>query len=133
MSIWKRLRKTLSPAATVRAYYFDDSLRASLRAIALEESRTEEEVAADLLKFALGQQRMVTCSLDRWQNLSAREQQVAALICLDYTTRDIAQKLVISPETVKSHTHNILQKFSLRRKAELKQALAGWDFSAWEM
>jgi DNA-binding CsgD family transcriptional regulator len=39
--------------------------------------------------------------------------------------------LNISPETVKTHIKNALVKFNLRTKQELKQSLAGWDFSYW--
>ena len=48
------------------------------------------------------------------------------------TNRQIAARLVLSPETVKTHLRSVLHKFGLRSKAELRQALAGWDFSGWE-
>jgi DNA-binding CsgD family transcriptional regulator len=67
----------------------------------------------------------------RWYSLSPREQQVAALICLNYTSRQIAARLRISPETVKTHTRNLLSKFDLRTRVELRELLADWDFSAW--
>ncbi len=44
----------------------------------------------------------------RWTMLSQREQEVAVLICLGLTNREIAEKLFISPDTVKSHIKNIL-------------------------
>ena len=76
--------------------------------------------------------RRAEISLSRWRMLSPREQQVAALICLNYTGRQIAARLKISPETVKTHTRNLLNKFGLRTRTELRQVLADWDFSAWE-
>ena len=68
----------------------------------------------------------------RWQTLTPREQQVAALVCLNHTSRQIAALLVISPETVKTHVGNLLRKFGLPTRQELRQALAGWDFSEWK-
>ncbi len=57
---------------------------------------------------------------------------MAALLCLNYTNRQVAARLGLSPETVKTHTRNLLAKFQLRTRAELRRALADWDFSAWE-
>ena len=94
------------------------------------ERRPEEDVAADLLGFALVQRQAAEEDLARWRGLSPREQEVAALICFGLTNAEIAGQLVISIETVKSHVHNVLEKFGLRRKGDLRQELWGWDFSA---
>ena len=69
--------------------------------------------------------------MDRWQQLTPREQQVAALVCLNYTNHQIAARLSISPDTVKLHVHNLLAKFDLHRKADLRVALSDLDFSVW--
>ena len=68
----------------------------------------------------------------RWQSLSPREQDVAALACLGYTNRQIGAFLSISPETVKTHLRNALVKFNLRTRSELHMLLKDWDFSAWD-
>jgi len=68
----------------------------------------------------------------RWTALSQREQEVTALTCLGYTNREIAEKLVISPDTVKTHLKNILYKFDLHRKDDLRMLLIDWDFESWE-
>jgi DNA-binding NarL/FixJ family response regulator len=44
----------------------------------------------------------------------------------------MATRLVLSQETVKTHVRNVLQKFKLRNRSELRYALADWDFGAWE-
>jgi len=41
-------------------------------------------------------------------SLTPRERQVATMICLGLTNRDVARILCISPETVKSHASSIL-------------------------
>ena len=54
------------------------------------------------------------------------------MICLGYTSPQIAVRLGISRETVKSHAGNILSKGQLRNREELRALFAGWDFSAWK-
>ena len=68
----------------------------------------------------------------RWERLTPRERQVAALICQEnggksYTNPQIASNLGISRETVKIHVRNILYKFNLHSKVELRRTLSGWD------
>jgi len=57
---------------------------------------------------------------------------VAALTCLGYTNRQIAAKLKISPDTVKGYVRQVLVKFNLHGKNELRTLLSAWDFSDWE-
>lgn len=66
-----------------------------------------------------------------WQSLTPREQQVAALACLGYTNHQIADILVISVNTVRSHMRGILDKYRVASKAELRLILASWDFDDW--
>jgi len=51
--------------------------------------------------------------------LSVREIEVLGLIMLGYTNKDIAEKLFISFETVKSHRKNILMKTGAKNTAAL--------------
>ena len=94
-------------------------------------ARSTEAVASDLLTFALAQRRAAGENLACWRSLTPREQQIAALACMNYTNRQIAAHLFISPETVKTHMRNVLRKFDLHSKAELRQTLGDWDFSSW--
>ena len=102
-----------------------------LHLLAESERRAPEDIAANLLMSALEERHQAELNLARWRVLSPREQEVAALICLNCTNRQIAARLGISPETVKTHVRNLLGKFRLRTRAELRRALAEWDFSAW--
>ena len=68
---------------------------------------------------------------EHWDSLSHREQQVVALICLGYRNYQIAETLVIAPETVKTHLQNIFAKFNLRSSKELRLVLKEWDFAKW--
>jgi len=100
--------------------------------VAVEEQCPAEQVMVDFLSQGLARRQASQVYLECWRSLSPREQQVAALVCLNYTNRQIAVRLHISPETVKTHVHNLLSKFDLHAKAELSQLLADWDFSAWD-
>jgi DNA-binding CsgD family transcriptional regulator len=104
----------------------------SLQFIAERERLTPEEVANRILADALRDHQAQGENWQRWQSLTPREQEVIALICLNYTTRQIAAKLHISPETVKTHAEHILIKFDAPDRKNLRLMLSGWDFSGWD-
>jgi DNA-binding CsgD family transcriptional regulator len=62
-------------------------------------------------------------SPQRLQQLTRRERQVAALVCLRYTNRQIARQLCISPDTVRAHARSALGKLGLQGRAALRQRL----------
>lgn len=133
MYIWNRLLQALGYTHASRlSFQFDQKLLESLEEIAARERRQTSQVAADLLLDALVRRSVTDENLQRWYSLSPREQEIAALVRLNYTNRQIAARLAVSPETVKTHVRNMLRKFGLRSKAELRQALAEWDFNSWE-
>jgi len=132
MSLWQKLRKVLGMQGSKRAFELDQPLVEALRHLAEREHRPQDEVAVDLLSAALAQRQAAEVNLRVWQSLSSRQQQVTALICLNYTNRQIAARLVITTETVKSHVRNVLRKFNMHTKTELRQTLAEWDFSEWQ-
>ncbi len=104
----------------------------TLQRIARQEERTPEEVANQYLDDALRDLQSQEEHWRKWQSLTPREQEVAALICLHYTGRQIAAMLSISPETVKTHVEHILEKFDVTDRNALRRILNGWDFSQWE-
>ena len=104
----------------------------SLRFIAERERRTPEEVADRILIDAMRDNLAQEDNWQRWQSLTPREQEVAALVCLNYTTRQVAAKLHISPETVKTHAEHVLEKFDVPDRNILRLLLSGWDFSGWD-
>ena len=114
-----------------RRYTLDGPLVEYVEALAEHEQRPPEDVAVELMASGVAQRNLATDSFDRWLSLSQREQEVAALVCLGYTNRQIAARLVISPETVKSHIKRVLYKFDLHSKDELRMLMVDWDFSAW--
>jgi LuxR family maltose regulon positive regulatory protein len=77
-----------------------------LAAFDLEGSRSATAPASDLKPETL------------IEPLSKREIEVLQLIAEGLTNREIAQKLVISPGTVKVHTNNIYGKLSVRNRTQ---------------
>ncbi len=55
--------------------------------------------------------------------LTPREREVLQLIVAGQTNRQIADCLVVSPETVKTHVRHVLGKMGVNRKAELRALL----------
>ncbi len=104
----------------------------SLQFIAEQEQRSPEEIASRILDDALQNHLAQGENWQRWESLTPREQEIAALICLNYTTRQIASKLLISPATVKTHVEHLLFKFDVPDRAHLRLLLTEWDFSAWD-
>ena len=51
--------------------------------------------------------------------LSHRERQVLDLIAFEYSTKEIAKKLILSPHTVVTHRRNLLEKLGARNIAGL--------------
>jgi ATP/maltotriose-dependent transcriptional regulator MalT len=109
----------------------DEELIAVIKDVAKQQKRAEQEVMADFTKVGLNQFLAQHELEDRWASLSHREQQVVALICLGYRNYEIAQTLVIAPETVKTHLQRVFDKFHLRSSKELRLALKDWDFRDW--
>jgi DNA-binding CsgD family transcriptional regulator len=114
-----------------RYYELGGNLHLTLKDLAEQEGRTEEDLTADLLARGLSEYYSSDELWQKWEALSPREQEVAALTCLGFTNRQIASQLGISADTVKTHLRNVLAKFQLHSKSELRLAFAGWDFSAW--
>lgn len=104
----------------------------SLQNIAEHEQRTPEEIANKILEDALRGHQAQEIYWARWQTLSPREQEITALVCLNYTSRQIASRLGISPETVKTYVGRTLLKFGARDRTVLRIMLKEWDFSAWD-
>lgn len=132
MSIWKLicywigLRSDLGP----RYYKFSESTQVTLKILAAHEGRPSHKLAQDLIAAGLSQYYMVDELWKKWESLSARERDVAALICLGYANREICERLVIAQGTVKTHITNIFRKFQLSNRYELRNLLAERDFSA---
>jgi DNA-binding CsgD family transcriptional regulator len=90
MSIWQRLLNLIGsrPKSGSRTYEISESLQVTLATIAKHEGRPEDELLPDVLAAGLTQYVSKDKLWNKWQSLTAREQDVAALACLGYTNAD---------------------------------------------
>ena len=122
------LKYLLFPAQFVK---LDQSLSLALARLAEEEEQSLNAVGQKMLNFALQHRQEATKNLKTWKSLTPREKEITALACLSFTNKEIADQLIISPATVKTHLRNAKRKFGLRSKLELRKILSDWDFSQW--
>jgi DNA-binding CsgD family transcriptional regulator len=134
MSIWHRFLDWigLRPKSGSRTYEISESLQVTLSTIARHEGRPEHELLPDILAAGLSQYVTKDKLWNRWQSLSPREREVAALACLGHTNREIGKLLDISPETVKVRLQRVMMKYGVTSRSQLRMLLQEWDFSEWE-
>ena len=85
----------------------------------------EEEPAGAGEKQELPQTVPASRKEDCLASLSAKEREVAELICMGHSNRDIARLLYISEHTVKTHTKNIYPKLGVHSRLELAALVSG--------
>jgi DNA-binding CsgD family transcriptional regulator len=62
-----------------------------------------------------------------WDSLTASELKVVNLIAQGATNRSVAQRLHVTPHTVKAHLHNAFTKLGINSRAELSKLMHGTD------
>ena len=135
MSIWHTLQKffhSQRDSAVRRSFAWDGELLVSLERLARYRGSTPREAATEMLERELKAMEIERRTRKKWQALTEREQQVATLVCKQLRTNQIAARLQIAPETVRSHVHNILTKLGLPNRVALRQLLGELDFEELE-
>ena len=129
-----QIKRSLDTARAARLHVrLDEQVLEMLESLAAEGGLTKEALASSLLAQTVRERYQAKDeNMRHWELLSEREKQVAALACLEYTNPRIALRLYISKETVKTHMKNILRKFELKGRGQLRWVLKEWDFSAYE-
>lgn len=56
---------------------------------------------------------------DQFPSLTRREKEILHLLTLDYSSKDIAEKLFLSPRTIENHRMHLLQKMDVKNSASL--------------
>ncbi|MBL6983620.1 MAG: hypothetical protein ISR58_20755 [Anaerolineales bacterium] len=103
---------------------------AMLSELAHEQGISIEDLAMRYVeKETIKDYQSANVNVQSWESLSERQQEVAALACLGNTNAEIAERLAISLETVKTHMKVILRKFKVRGRHQLRYILRKWDFS----
>lgn len=77
-----------------------------------------EEVAAAVLAVGSGRMVFAAASEQPRAPLSPREREVLGLLATGATNREIAERLHLSPHTVKEHTSSLYRKLEVRNRAE---------------
>ena len=127
MSIWQRflhlIGKRPKTKPSPRTFEFSESLQVTLSKLAQHEGRPEHEFTSDLVAAGLKQYLLRENLKPKWRSLTPREKDVARLIHKGFTNDQIAKRLSLSPETIKTHVANILLKFGVKRKSDLRHML----------
>jgi DNA-binding NarL/FixJ family response regulator len=110
----------------------DPDLSAQLRVTARARGQSPEALANDLLARGLTRESLRAQAEAALASLTPREQQIARLTARGHTNQQIAEALVISPETVKTHVRHVLDKFGVHSKAELQLRLLDLNVRMWE-
>lgn len=115
----------------LRAFAFDDQLVVTVREIANQQHRHEEDVYDAIIEAGINKVRGGNDKLaEAWDSLPFIEQEITALLGLDFNSYEVAAKLNVSYDTVRYHCKHIYKAFGSGRK-ELRQALKNWDWADW--
>jgi DNA-binding NarL/FixJ family response regulator len=80
------------------------------------DSSVSYEVVKKLMKFPLQEAKITDAA---YGTLTPREQEVMRLLAEGLSTKEVAEKLFISPKTVENHRANIMKKLDLHSSLEL--------------
>ena len=111
--------------------YLEEEMVLVLASLSASSQQDIEQIAYELLHTAVTSRLADAAYLQLWQELTRREKQTAALVCLGFTNQEIAARMIISVNTVKTHIRSIFSKFGINSKNELQAILSGWDFTEW--
>ncbi len=114
------------------SFEVDTELSTEIRMAAAARGQSPLALVADLLARGLEQEALRHQAESALNGLTPREEEVVWLTARGLTNRQIAEELVISPETVKTHVRNILDKFDVRSKAELRLRLIDLGIRWWD-
>ena len=104
-----------------------------LKELAPDQKVNPEELGKQLLRKTVTEHYHANSKyVQKWEQLSERQKDVAALACLKYSNAEIALKLNVSITTVKGHFSEVLRKFEVRGRYQLRYVLRRWDFSSFE-
>jgi DNA-binding NarL/FixJ family response regulator len=110
----------------------DARLGEELRTVARSRGQSPEALAADLLARGLEREAVRARAEAVLASLTPREQQVAWRTARGQTNRQIAEALVVSTETIKTHVAHILDKLGVRSKTDLRVLLLDLGVRWWE-
>ena len=96
-----------------------DELRNAVRVVAAGDALLSPSVTRQLISEFVSQPSHDRHSPAELEQLTEREREVLGLIATGLNNREIAERLVISPATAKTHVSRILLKLAARDRAQL--------------
>jgi two-component system response regulator NreC len=102
----------------VRKASLHTDLLDAIRTVAAGEVFVDPDAARMLLQGYLDQVKRGEVQ-DPAQLLSEREREVLRLTAAGYTAQEIAEQLSLSPKTVETYRHRVMQKLGFSRRSEL--------------
>ncbi len=102
----------------VRKSSLHTDLVEAIRTVARGEVFIDQATARTLLQGYLDRARSGEVQ-DPAQLLSEREREVLRLTAAGYTAQEIADQLFLSPKTVETYRHRVMQKLGFSRRSEL--------------
>lgn len=96
-----------------------EELVSAITTVASGEVYIQSAMASKLVADYLKRQNSNSEQGETTSNLSNREQEILQLIGAGLTSPQIAERLIISPNTVRTHRDRIMQKLDLHNKAAL--------------
>jgi NarL family two-component system response regulator LiaR len=96
-----------------------DDLVQAVRAVYLGQVQLHPDIARTLMLAVTAKEELPASQPPPpFEELTERELEVLRLLAGGFTNREIAEKLVISPKTVKTHVSNILGKLHLEDRTQ---------------
>jgi RNA polymerase sigma factor (sigma-70 family) len=113
-------------------FEIEPKLSDQLRLAARVSKQSTESFATELLARGLEREDLRIQVRSVLAALTPREEQVTRLTARGYTNRQIADALVVSTETVKTHVRHVLEKLGVRSKADLRLLLLDMGIRWWQ-
>ncbi len=130
-SLWDRMLVALHLRQDSPDFFqYEDQMSGQVVRLQLSADLTRDALHDQLLGLGVRQAARNQEYLRLWEELTPRQKQVCALICLGYSYAEIRQMLGIKHVTVIAHAKSILQKFKFSSRGELQARLESWDFGA---
>jgi DNA-binding NarL/FixJ family response regulator len=108
--------RTLLPESQIMIVSMHSKIDAVGKGEYFLDSSVSHEVVKKLMKFPLKEAKITDAA---YGTLTPREQEVMRLLAEGLSTKEVAEKLFISPKTVENHRANIMKKLDLHSSLEL--------------
>lgn len=95
-----------------------EALASAIHRVYAGEACIPSEMLGVLLRRLIQRGRDEDSAVNRYSRLSRREKEVVALLASGMDNAAIAEKLVVSRHTVRTHVQNVLEKLEVRSRVE---------------